>query len=53
MVNIYSRAASEATDRIITDAEQVERIGRTIASFPDREIRSAAVKDLSGLYTQT
>ena len=46
VVNIYSRAASEATELIITDAEQIERIGRTIASFPDGEIRSAAVRRL-------
>jgi hypothetical protein len=46
IVNIYSRGASEAAEIIITDAEQVERIGRTIASFPDGEIRSAAVRRL-------
>lgn len=46
VVNIYSRMASEATELIITDAEQIARIGRTIASFPDGEIRSAAVRRL-------
>ena len=46
VVNIYSRAASEATELIITDEEQVQRIGRTITSFPDGEIRSAAVRRL-------
>jgi len=46
IVNVYARAASEATEIVITDQEQVERIGRTIISFPEGEMRAAGVRRL-------
>ncbi len=46
IVNVYARAASEATEIIITDQEQTERIGRTVASFPEGEMRAAGVRRL-------
>ena len=46
VVNVYSRAASEATEIVITDQEQIERIGRTISSFPEGELRAAGVRRL-------
>jgi len=46
IVNVYARSASEATEIVITDQEQVERIGRTIISFPEGEMRAAGVRRL-------
>ena len=44
VVNVYTRAASEAAEMVVSDKEQVERIGRTIASFSEGEMRGAAVR---------
>lgn len=46
IANFYSRAAAEATEIVVSDQEQTERIGRTIASFPEGELRAAAVRRL-------
>lgn len=42
--NFYSVEASEAIEMIITDEEQLDRLGRTILSYADGEARAIAVR---------
>jgi len=44
VVNIYCRGASEATEIVLSSEEQIARLGRTIDSFPDGEVRTSAVR---------
>ena len=44
VVNLYSRACSDATEIIISEEEQIARLGRTLASFADGDVRTAAVR---------
>ena len=42
--NFYSTQASEAFEMLVTDDEQRERIGKTLLSLPDGDIRSTAIR---------
>lgn len=53
VVNFYSMLASEAAEFVITEEEQVERIGRTIFRFAEGTERATAARRLCRYFKAT
>jgi hypothetical protein len=48
--NFYSPAVSEATEVVVTEAEQLERLGRPILGVPEGAMRAAAIRRMCKFF---
>ena len=49
--NFYSTSASEATEVLVSEDDQIKRIGKTILSLPDGPVRSTAIRRFCHFFT--
>lgn len=50
IVNIYANAASQAEDIVVSEKDQVIRLGRPVTAFPEGTVRAAAIRRLCRFF---